>query len=382
MITIGDIAEVKGGKRLPKGKLVQEVPTSHRYIRVTDFTSSGVNEKQVKYIDDETQSKISRYTISTDDVYISIAGTIGLVGQVPESLNGANLTENAAKICNIKDNYSSKYITYFLKSDEGKHHIKSRIVGTSQPKLALFRIKDIPLPKVDVQDQHKIAGVLEAYDNLITNNFNRIDKLESMARLLYRHYFDSAKFESKRFYEVAKINPEGIGRNNQPKTISYIDISSVGSGVIQNRQKLDYSNAPSRAKRIVKDGDLIWATVRPNRKQFAYVHKPPQNTVVSTGFAVLRPTKLPASYLYYFLSDDRSVAYLVNHATGSAYPAVNASVFENMPIPIPSSDLLQKYDRFVSSALKQIQTLYQRNDVLAQARDLLLPRLMSGEIKV
>lgn len=187
MITIGDVAEVKGGKRLPKGKLVQDTPTAHRYIRVTDLTTSGVNEKQVKFIDDETQSKISRYTITPDDVYISIAGTIGLVGQVPESLNGANLTENAAKICNIKSTYSPKYISYFLKSDAGKHEIKSRIVGTSQPKLALFRIKDIPLPEISFRDQQKIAGILGVYDDLIENNSKRIEKLEVTARLLYRH---------------------------------------------------------------------------------------------------------------------------------------------------------------------------------------------------
>ena len=271
-----------------------------------------------------------------------------------------------------------RYVYYKLKT----LNLKRFNSGAGVPTLNRNHLDTLPVEIHSQDEQQKIAGVLGAYDDLIENNSNRIDKLESMARLLYRHYFENTKFESKQLHEVAKINPEGISRSNQPKTISYIDISSVGSGVIQNRQKLDYSNAPSRARRIVKDGDLIWATVRPNRKQFAYIHRPLQDTVVSTGFVVLRPTKLPASYLYYFLSDDRSVAYLVNHATGSAYPAVNASVFEDMPIPIPPSDLLQKYDYFVSSALKQIKTLYKRNEVLAQARDLLLPRIMSGEVKV
>lgn len=275
------------------------------------------------------------------------------------------------------------YVYYLAKSDLLRKPAEKSMVGASgRQRAQIEAVQNIDIGDTSIEDQYQVASILSAYDDLIENNSKRIEKLESIARLLYRDCFEGAKFESKPLCEVADINPESVSRSNQPESITYIDISGVGSGSIENRQTLDYSNAPSRARRIVKDGDLIWATVRPNRKQYAYIHRPPKNTIVSTGFAVLRPVKLPASYLYYFLSDDRSVSYLVNHATGSAYPAVNASVFDNMPIPVPPGDVLQKYDKFVSTALKHIQILYQRNEVLAKARDLLLPQLMSGEIKL
>jgi len=88
---IGEIAKVKGGKRLPKGRMIQDEITSHPYLRIVDFSDRGIDRSAIKYIDEETHRAIGRYTISSNDVYISIAGTIGRVGIVPSDLSGANL---------------------------------------------------------------------------------------------------------------------------------------------------------------------------------------------------------------------------------------------------------------------------------------------------
>ena len=98
---ISSFAKVKGGKRLPKGADLQDEQTQHPYIRVTDMLDDGLNLSQIKYISREVHDKIKRYTIRPDDVYISIAGTIGRVGMIPKELEGSNLTENAAKITQI-----------------------------------------------------------------------------------------------------------------------------------------------------------------------------------------------------------------------------------------------------------------------------------------
>ena len=91
---IGSIAKVKGGKRLPPNMGVQDEETVHPYLRVVDFGHDGVDRSNLKFISNETFEHVKRYTITSDDVYVSIAGTIGRVGIVPEDLSGANLTEN------------------------------------------------------------------------------------------------------------------------------------------------------------------------------------------------------------------------------------------------------------------------------------------------
>lgn len=87
--SIGDIASVKGGKRLPKGEQYAVGPTKHAYLRVVDFSGGTVDESDLRYITEDTHRKISRYTISSQDVYLSIAGTIGVSGTVPPHLSGA-----------------------------------------------------------------------------------------------------------------------------------------------------------------------------------------------------------------------------------------------------------------------------------------------------
>lgn len=143
---IGGLADVKGGKRLPKGDTLTQEPTNHSYLRVRDLTSGRASVEGLEYITEETFQSIRNYIINDTDLYISIAGTVGLVGTVPNKLNGANLTENCAKICNLKSKEYRMYVCHFLNSKRGQHLIKSRTGGASQPKLALTRIRTIPLP--------------------------------------------------------------------------------------------------------------------------------------------------------------------------------------------------------------------------------------------
>jgi len=145
-VKIRDVAQVKGGKRLPLGCSVQDEPTSHPYVRVTDFHGGILDRTSVKYITEEIHQAVKRYTISSADVFISIAGTIGLVGVVPDDFSGANLTENAAKLCNLSPKIEGRFLMYYLQSDHGQGQIGAMTVGTSQPKLALFRIEEIEVP--------------------------------------------------------------------------------------------------------------------------------------------------------------------------------------------------------------------------------------------
>ena len=98
LVELGEICRIKGGKRLPRGSRYETSATDHRYIRVSDFRNRTVDIDAVRFISESVYEQISQYTISSSDVYISIAGTIGLMGTIPTALDGANLTENAAKL--------------------------------------------------------------------------------------------------------------------------------------------------------------------------------------------------------------------------------------------------------------------------------------------
>jgi len=170
--TIDEVGFVKGGKRLPKGESFAIQPTPYPYLRVTDFRNFGIDESDLRYLTPEVHTQVRNYIISDQDVFISIAGTIGLVGTVPAHLSGSNLTENAAKIVfrpEYQDKIKNKYLMYFLASPQGKKQIEARTKAAGQPKLALERIKTITFPYIDsIPQQEAIIEKIEAVQSEIT----------------------------------------------------------------------------------------------------------------------------------------------------------------------------------------------------------------------
>ncbi|HBY1606368.1 TPA: restriction endonuclease subunit S [Klebsiella aerogenes] len=168
-MTIESLAEVKGGKRLPKdGKLSDKV-TEHPYIRVADFTDKGtIDLSDIKYISKEVYEKIKRYVISKDDLYISIAGTIGKTGFVPPELDGANLTENAAKLV-IKDRQllDLSYLYLFTLTSDFSAQAGLATKTVAQPKLALTRLSKIEIPMCSLEDQNALVSTIEALKSKI-----------------------------------------------------------------------------------------------------------------------------------------------------------------------------------------------------------------------
>lgn len=161
-VDLGSLADVKGGKRLPKGTSLMVIPNSHPYIRVRDlndvvFASLSAN---YAYIDDETQKTISRYITATNDVLISIVGTIGLTSIVDKSLNKANLTENCVKVTNLHD-ISPEYLLLYLRSQHGAEEIKKGTVGAVQAKLPIKNIQAIQVPLLPQSELQSLDSILK-----------------------------------------------------------------------------------------------------------------------------------------------------------------------------------------------------------------------------
>src|SRR5699024_5686775 len=192
---LGDYCEVKGGKRLPKGEQLVEYETNHPYLRISDYSNGSVNLNNLKYVTEETFQKISRYIINEGDIFLSIVGTIGIVDFIDYKLDSASLTENAVRIRSFNESVlSTKFLSYFLKSDQGQNEMFIRTVGSTQPKLAITRIKDINIPIIDIKSQQKISNILSTIDEKITLNKNLIANLEDLSQTLFNRWFVDFEF--------------------------------------------------------------------------------------------------------------------------------------------------------------------------------------------
>lgn len=158
-IRLGLVTSVKGGKRLPAGHQFSAVATPHIYIRVTDMKGGSINNNDLAYISSSTQKLISNYTISTDDLYVTIAGTIGNVGVVPARFDGMNLTENAAKI--ILHGVNKLWLKNALGSECSQSQFNEKTNQLAQPKLALHRIESCIILLPPLNEQSRIVAKVD-----------------------------------------------------------------------------------------------------------------------------------------------------------------------------------------------------------------------------
>jgi type I restriction enzyme, S subunit len=317
-------------------------------------------------------------------------GTIGEVFYIEQDYWPLN---TALYVTDFKGNHP-RFIAYLLRNALRNYKSdKAAIPGVNRNVLHELKIL---FP--DTQTQQRIASILSAYDDLIENNRRRIQLLEQAARLLYKEWFVHLRFPGhehtkipsgipegwgkKRLGEVASMNVKSYKARELPDEINYIDISSVTRGRISSKAIFSSDEAPGRARRKAKSGDVIWSNVRPNLRAYALVIEPEDDDVFSTGFTVLTPTAIPFTYLYLLVTTDEFVSHLVNHATGASYPAVRPDDFERANVLVPSRQILGLFHEKTEPNFRLISMLEKENKSLTKARDLLLPRLMNGEVAV
>ena len=170
---LGNIASICGGKRIPVGKSLTTVNTGHKYIRVTDMKNHSVNSNDIHYITEDIYQKIKAYYISKEDLYITVAGTIGHIGEIPEEFDNANLTENANKI--VFRQIDKKFLMYCLSSDVVQSQITAFITKVGQPKLAIMRIQNLLIPVPPLKEQFRIVNAI----NLTMPFVNRYESLSN-----------------------------------------------------------------------------------------------------------------------------------------------------------------------------------------------------------
>lgn len=172
---LGDICAIRGGKRVPVGRKLSDEATSQKYIRVADMKDHSVLLDGIKYLPDDLVDKLSLYTISKDDLYITVAGTIGDVGIIPDELDGANLTENADKI--VFEKINKRWLLICLLSNGVQKQIKAATTQVGQPKLAIKRIQSLYIPLCPIEEQSRIVARV---DELMA----KIDEYEKIEKKL------------------------------------------------------------------------------------------------------------------------------------------------------------------------------------------------------
>ena len=447
---LGDLVKVKGGKRLPKGSKLQTTGNSHPYIRVRDMGERYIPRVGLEFVPDEVFPKISRYIVNTNDLIISIVGTIGLVSIIDAYFDGASQTENCAKLTGL-DAVDVNFLYYYLNSEKGKQEIREGTVGAVQAKLPLYNIEKIEVYWPDRKEREHVVQILSAIDDKSEVNTQTNQTLEQIAQAIFKSWFVdfepvkakmavleaggtaeqaelaamsviSAKDEAALkqlqaeqpdvYAELAQtaalfpsameeselgeipegwalgalddlvdLNKSSWNKKTLPTEIEYVDLSNTKNGVIESTVRYLSADAPSRARRRVQSGDTIFGTVRPGNRSFAYIDDPSPELTVSTGFAVLSPKfEESAEFVYLSVTRDESIEHFAHLADGGAYPAIRPDVVTQLGAVIPSESVFSAFHKSVKGHFKMMASSFSESSILADTRDSLLPKLLSGEL--
>lgn len=391
-VRLGDVCEIKGGKRLPKGVNLITQKNSHPYIRVRDLGKSKTIElnSSYEYVDEITQKQIQRYITQKGDILISIVGTIGLIAIVGGSLDGANLTENCVKLVKL-DKIDTEYLYYYLKSPFGQQNISRGTVGAVQAKLPIKNIQDFSIicPEL-ISDQHRIASILSSLDRKIELN-NKINAdLEEMAQAIFKNWFvDFEPFKDGKFVdsELGMI-PEGW------KVGGLFDIAEIFdkkrkplSGNV--REKMDkiypYYGATSCMDYvddyifdgiytlIGEDGSVVKENGLP------YMQYVWGKMWVNNHAHILQGKNGYSTEMIHALLSITNIKFLV---TGAVQAKLSQGNMQKILVAIPPKNVLDEIRPVIDNLYSKIRSLSDENSRLSLLRDTLLPRLMSGELEV
>jgi len=382
------------------GDCENEENSGYYFISCKDIFDGQINYKNARQITKADFEKTHKRTmLEVDDILLTNSGTIGRMAFVTdrEATTKTTFQKSVAIIKPDKQKVLPRYLYYQLQNCVPQFINSSN--GSAQKNLLLSTMRTFQIEiEENREKQEKIADTLSAYDDLIENNQKQIKLLEEAAQRLYKEWFVDLRFPGHentkivdgvpegwqwcKVRDVADINSSTLPKNYKEDFIDYVDLGSVRCGHIETRTRYNLNEAPGRAKRCAKDGDIIWGMVRPNLKAYALVTNPKETDVFSTGFAVLSAKKVPYSYLYCAVTQEEFVGYLVNATNGAAYPAVKPVHFEVADILKPDDKVLEQFHSVADSIYRKKEALENQNHNLRESRDLILPKLMSGEVEV
>lgn len=342
---------------------------------------------------------------------------VGSVARLPSMVSFGRLTQDTARLDFFDDDPEIKrHLYWVLRTPQYRDYCHGRVTGSASASFSREDFLSYRVPTLTASSR-VLTLALDAMEGKIEQNRRSIEALERLSRAIFRAWFvdfepvkakaaGAASFPSMppdvfdslpscfgedgnpigwtfvRLDQLCDVNARTVRKSEVKGVIEYVDISSVDAGRLIGPTLVNFDEAPSRARRCVRHGDTIWSCVRPNRQAYLFVHSPPANRIVSTGFAVLSPTSVSPAFLNYSVTQPEFVDYLVANADGSAYPAVRPDHFASATLLKPSRSVLDAFEQIAMPAQNLIASLESESRKLAELRDYLLPRLLSGKVRV
>lgn len=348
------------------------------FLGISNFNNGRLDFSDIRYISEDDLPKWTKRVIpQKNDIVFSYEATLNLYAIIPEGFRGCLGRRMALlRVDETKADY--KFLYYYFYSDAWRATVNENIVlGATVDRIPLIKFPDFPVELPPLETQHRIADILSAYDDLIENNQKQIKLLEEAAQRLYKEWFVDLRFPGHENTKIVDGVPEGWRRGLLKELIS------VNYGK-DHKKVPDDGNIPvygsgglmRKCNKSLFSGEAVLIPRKGSLNNIMYVDE--TFWTVDTMFYATMKQPHTAVFVYFFVK--AFDMYSMN--IGAAVPSMTTKILDAMDVVIPDKETLEKFDKRAKLYFNKIKTLQGQNERLKTARDLLLPKLMSGEVEV
>jgi type I restriction enzyme S subunit len=412
--TLGELIEESGGEirtgpfgsQLHKSDYVDD-PCAIPVVMPKNMVGGKVDTSSIARIDETTVNRLNSHLLSEGDILLGRRGDIGRRAWVGEYEAGWLCGTGSMRISagNSRE-FIPRYLYYYLELPQAIEWLQAHSVGATMPNLSAGIVRQLPVTYPPISTQVEIIGELDSIEALIANTRRRIEILEEMARLLYREWFVHFRFPGHENVELVDSELGLIPKGWVVARVSEV-IETIGGGTPSREVDEYWSNGsvqwytPSdltREKSIfaIESSDRITelglrkssakrfpagSVMLTSRATIGEVSIATSEASTNQGFITCLPSeRLTTNYLYFWLNEN--VPLLKNLAGGATFKELRKSTFRELPILVPDQSEMVRFEERIGPPMTLVKNLLQQNAVLRETRDLLLPRLVSGELDV
>ncbi len=348
-----------------------------KYIRSEMLTSAKYICGELLYISQETHERLKRSQLMAGDILFSMAGVyLGKTAILRPEDVPANTNQAVALIRVDTDKANNEFVYYFLNVPEVIKFSNTIQSQSAQPNINLKQIGQLKIQLPPLCSQNRIVEILSAYDDLIQTNQRQIKLLEEAAQRLYKEWFIDLRYPGHENVPVVDGVPEGWSRKKvtdllqikygkDHKALEDGDIPVYGSGGIMRK-----------VKPILYSGESVLIPRKGSLNNILFVDG--DFWTIDTMFYSVPLIINTAKYMYLFLSCLDMYSFNI----GAAVPSMTINILDGIDVLLPDKDTLLRFENHVSALFDRIKLMKKQNDSACEARDRLLPKLMSGEIAV
>ena len=399
--TIEQIGFVTSGKRLPLGSSLVKHPTPHPYVRVTDMRPGTVSLDEIQFVPESVFPAIKRYRIYCDDIFISVAGSLGIVGKVPKELDGANLTENADRITKIT--CSQDYLLHVLMSPLIQNTIDSIQTVGAQPKLALTRIRKFTVPNPPLPEQRDIATALSDVDGLLGGLDRLIAKKRDLKQAAMQQLLTgqtrlpgfSGEWEVKRLGDFGKclrgVSYKGdsdLSTHDTPRTNRLLRSNNVQNAVVITDEVQFVNAARVSSHQILQQGDILICMANGSKalvgKAGIFMLSEGHEYTFGAFMGCFRTNATGANpaYVFYLFLTARYRDYINNLLAGSSINNLRPSSIESLEFPTPPLPEQTAIAEMLTEMDGELTVLEQRREKTRTLKQAMMQELLTGRTRL